>query len=261
MVSKVSETNASRKRSPSTCSRVLSNRSVLLALLAATLIGGVVFLRPHINLQALERLIEQWGMWGPFAFILGYAGATVLMLPGGPLTCLGGFFFGPIWGTLFSLCGATFGATLAFLLARHFAGDFISRKLDERLPSIQKGIQTDGWKYVMVVRLIPIFPFNLLNYALGLTKIGTLPYTLSTFVFMIPGAFAYAYTGYATRTVVGETAHAASIKQTLEVASIAIGLFFLLWLMRRIWKQRSRLLRTQVVGQAMPDSGGDSRQA
>jgi uncharacterized membrane protein YdjX (TVP38/TMEM64 family) len=245
------ETGTLLKRPPSNSPKICSRpwlRKGLLALLGAAIIGGLLFFRPHMNLQELERFIEQWGMWGPLGFVLCYAAATVLMLPGGALTYIGGFFFGPIQGTLFSLCGATFGATLAFLLARHLVGDAISQKLNERLPAIQKGIQQDGWKYVMATRLIPIFPFNLLNYAFGLTELRTLPYALATFVFMIPGAFAYTYAGYATRAVVGEAAHAASIKQALEAASIVIGLFFLLWLMRRVWAQRSRLWESEKVG-------------
>lgn len=231
----ISANNAKRLSAPK------RRRWVLLALLGISITGGLLFIRPHLRSETLQQLIEQWGAWAPLGFIGFYGVVTVLMLPGSFLTVVGGFIFGPIWGTLFSLIGATIGATLAFLVARYLAGDWAFRKLRAQLPTIQKSIEQDGWKYVMVTRLVPLVPFNLLNYAFGLTSIRLLPYILVTFVFMIPGAFAYTYVGYATRTVVGGVMDAASVKQVLGGISMAVGLMALLWLVRKVWMRRASL--------------------
>ncbi|HHO67741.1 MAG TPA: sulfurtransferase, partial [Gammaproteobacteria bacterium] len=105
-------------------------------------------------------------------------------------------------GTLYNLTGATLGATLAFLVARHLASDWVADKTGGRLKQLINGVEGEGWRFVAFVRLVPLFPFNLLNYALGLTRIRLSHYVLATWVFMLPGAVAYTYLGYAGREAV-----------------------------------------------------------
>jgi uncharacterized membrane protein YdjX (TVP38/TMEM64 family)/rhodanese-related sulfurtransferase len=131
--------------------------------------------------------------------MLIYAIATVLFLPGSVLTLAGGALFGPVLGTFYNLTGATIGATLAFLVTRYHASDWVAQRTGGRLKQLINGVEGEGWRFVAFVRLVPLFPFNLLNYALGLTRIPLLHYVLASYICMLPGAIAYTYLGYAGR--------------------------------------------------------------
>jgi uncharacterized membrane protein YdjX (TVP38/TMEM64 family)/rhodanese-related sulfurtransferase len=132
-----------------------------------------------------------------------YAVAAVLFLPGSVLTLAGGALFGPVLGTFYNLTGATIGATLAFLTARYLASDWVAAKTGGRLKQLINGVEGEGWRFVAFTRLVPLFPFNLLNYALGLTRIRLSHYLLATYTCMLPGAIAYTYLGYTGREAVG----------------------------------------------------------
>lgn len=110
-----------------------------------------------------------------------------------------GALFGPLWGMVVNLLGATLGASAAFLLGRYVAGDRIRRMAGGRLDRLVTGVEAEGWRFVAFVRLVPIFPFNLLNYALGLTRIPFAPYVLASMICMLPGTFAYTWLGYTGR--------------------------------------------------------------
>jgi len=127
---------------------------------------------------------------------------TVFFLPGSVLTLAGGALFGPVWGTVYNLTGATVGATLAFLVARYLASNWVEHKTGGRLKQLKEGVEGEGWRFVAFVRLVPLFPFNLLNYALGLTRIKLSHYIIASYVCMLPGAIAYTYLGYAGREAV-----------------------------------------------------------
>src|ERR1700724_4115235 len=101
--------------------------------------------------------------------------------------------------TLCNLTGATLGATLAFVIARYIASDWVVARSGERLGRLTRGVEEEGWRFVAFVRLVPLFPFNLMNYAFGLTRIRLREYVLASFVCMAPGALAYTYLGYAGR--------------------------------------------------------------
>jgi uncharacterized membrane protein YdjX (TVP38/TMEM64 family)/rhodanese-related sulfurtransferase/sulfur relay (sulfurtransferase) complex TusBCD TusD component (DsrE family) len=176
-------------------------RIILFAVLALA-IGGAYLYRDQLNVAALESWVKNAGALGPLLYIALYASATVLFLPGSLLTLAGGALFGPIWGTLYSLTGATLGATVAFLIARYLAQDWVRQRTGGILKKLLDGVDAEGWKFVAFVRLVPLFPFNLLNYALGLTRIGLLAYVVGSYVFMFPGALAYTYLGYAGREAV-----------------------------------------------------------
>jgi uncharacterized membrane protein YdjX (TVP38/TMEM64 family)/sulfur relay (sulfurtransferase) complex TusBCD TusD component (DsrE family)/rhodanese-related sulfurtransferase len=176
-------------------------RIVLFAALAAAILLAYLY-RDLLNVAALESWIKAAGALGPVLYMAVYAIATVLFLPGSVLTLAGGALFGPVWGTLYSLTGATLGATVAFLAARYFASDWVSRKASGWTKQLIEGVEKEGWRFVAFVRLVPLFPFNLLNYALGLTRIGLVAYIVASYVFMFPGALAYTYLGYAGREAV-----------------------------------------------------------
>jgi uncharacterized membrane protein YdjX (TVP38/TMEM64 family)/rhodanese-related sulfurtransferase len=146
--------------------------------------------------------IDHAGPAAPLLFIAVYAIGTVLFFPGSLLTLAGGAVFGPLWGTLYNLTGATLGASLAFLVARYLGADWVTHRAGPRLTALREGIEQEGWRFVAFTRLVPLFPFNLLNYALGLTRIGLVRYVVTSFVCMVPGGFAYTWLGYAGREAV-----------------------------------------------------------
>ena len=177
-------------------------------LLSLVLIGAIALAfvyRDQIDVQTLEDWVADAGMAGPLLFMALYAIATVLFLPGSVLTLAGGALFGPLWGIFLNLTGATLGAGLAFLVARYLASEWVQSRVGQstgRVGRLVNGVETEGWRFVAFTRLVPLFPFNLLNYALGLTRIPFLHYLVATYVFMLPGAVAYTYLGYAGREAV-----------------------------------------------------------
>src|SRR3990167_4678403 len=173
-------------------------RFTLFAALMAGIAVAAVY-REQFSATALQNWMQDAGVAAPLAFMALYAAATVLFLPGSILTISGGALFGPVWGTFYSLTGATLGATLAFLVARYLASDWVARKAGGRLKQLIEGVEMEGWRFVAFTRLVPLFPFFLLNYALGLTRVRIMHYILATYLLMLPGAFAFTYLGYAGR--------------------------------------------------------------
>jgi len=172
-------------------------RRGLIALLLAAAVIAAWSGRDALTPAALAGALQRLGAFAPLLFVLLYALGTVLFLPGIALTLAGGILFGPVWGTLYNLTGATLGATLAFLLARHLAGDWVRRRSGPHLRRLIEGVEAEGWRFVAFTRLVPLFPFNLLNYALGLTRIPLGQYVLASALCMFPGAIAYTWLGYA----------------------------------------------------------------
>ena len=161
---------------------------------------AVAFLyRDRLEAATLQQWLEQAGMAAPLLFMAIYALATVLFMPGSVMTLAGGALFGPVLGTLYNLTGATLGAALAFLIARYLASDWVQRRTGGSLKRLKEGVEKEGWRFVAFVRLVPIFPFNLLNYALGLTRIPFWHYVIASYLCMLPGAIAYTWLGYVGR--------------------------------------------------------------
>lgn len=176
-------------------------RILLFLGLLATVTLAIIY-RDQFDAVALESWVRDAGPVAPLLFILIYALAAVLFLPGSALTLAGGALFGPVLGTFYNLTGATLGATLAFLIARYLAADWVTNKTGGRVKQLINGVEGEGWRFVAFVRLVPLFPFNLLNYALGVTRLRLLHYILATYLFMLPGAIAFTYLGYAGREAV-----------------------------------------------------------
>jgi uncharacterized membrane protein YdjX (TVP38/TMEM64 family)/rhodanese-related sulfurtransferase len=183
---------------------LMKNNIARLFLLAIIVVGiSLAYIyREQFDAAALEQWVQNAGLAGPLVFMGIYAIATVFFLPGSVLTLAGGALFGPVMGTFYNLTGATVGAVLAFLVARYLASDWVEQKTGGRLKQLKQGVEGEGWRFVAFVRLVPLFPFNLLNYALGLTRIRLSHYLIATYLFMLPGAIAYTYLGYAGREAV-----------------------------------------------------------
>ena len=165
-------------------------------------IALVVIFREQIDVDIMQEWIEQLGWFGPFIFMLIYATGTILFFPGSVLTITGGAVFGPIWGTLVNLTSATIGAGISFLVARYELGEWVEKKIGGRIKLLKEGVENEGWRFVAFVRLVPLFPFNLLNYALGLTRIKFWHYFITSFICMFPGTLAYTYLGYVGREAI-----------------------------------------------------------
>lgn len=152
------------------------------------------------NPQELLRNALQWvdnlGAIAPIAFMLIYVVATVAFLPGSLLTLGAGVLFGVVKGSIFVFFGATIGATLAFLVGRYVARSWISKKIagNQKFSAIDKAVGKEGFKIVLLTRLSPVFPFNLLNYGLGVTGVSLKDYVLAS-VGMFPGTIMYVYIG------------------------------------------------------------------
>jgi uncharacterized membrane protein YdjX (TVP38/TMEM64 family) len=162
---------------------------VLVAAIAAVHFSGA---SRYLEQEKLRELIQGYGVLAPALYMLIYALAPVFFLPGLPITIVGGILFGPFWGVVYTITGATIGASLAFLVARYLARDWIEGKLTSpRWRRLDREVETHGWKVVAFTRLIPAFPFNLLNYAFGLTRIPFMHYAVATFFCMLPACIAF----------------------------------------------------------------------
>jgi uncharacterized membrane protein YdjX (TVP38/TMEM64 family) len=135
-------------------------------------------------------------------FVLAYVAVTGLSLPGAViLTLAGGFLFGAVWGTLFVNLGATTGATLAFLASRYLLRDWVERKFGKWLGPVQQGFTNNAFSYLLTLRLIPLFPFFVVNLVSGLTRMNVGNYVAATALGIIPGSFVYAYAGRQLGTI------------------------------------------------------------
>ncbi|MHB1845617.1 MAG: TVP38/TMEM64 family protein [Deltaproteobacteria bacterium] len=175
-------------------------RPALLGLGALVLAGapGLVLLLPagHWAVE-LVRWIHGAGISGVAVFALAYIVATLAFFPGAILTAGAGFAYGPLFGTLLVSPVSVVAATVAFLLGRSVARGFVAKRLAKqpKFASVDRAIGGSGFTIVLLLRLSPVVPFNLLNYALGLTRVSLRDYVVASFLGMLPGTFLYVYLG------------------------------------------------------------------
>ncbi|HVA76472.1 MAG TPA: TVP38/TMEM64 family protein [Candidatus Binataceae bacterium] len=178
--------------------------AVTLALVVVIVLGR----RFGGELSILLERIRTLGPAAPIAFIAIYVIACVLFIPGSILTIGSGVLFGVVWGSIYVSIAATTGASAAFIVGRYFARAMVARRIDGNpsFMAIDKAVAREGWKIVLLTRLSPVFPFNLLNYAFGLTSVSFADYIVASWVGMIPGTVMYVYIG----SISGDLARAAS---------------------------------------------------
>ncbi len=164
----------------------------LLALVALIWLGREI----GAYIPEFAAWVDGLGFWGPLVFVAGYAAAVVAFVPGSILTLAAGAIFGLVEGTIYVFVAATLGAAGAFLVSRHVARSAIERRLEgnPRFAAIDRAVGSEGRKIVFLLRLSPVFPFNLLNYGLGLTQVRFVDYFVASFG-MIPGTLLYVYYG------------------------------------------------------------------
>ena len=179
--------------------------------------------------EAFHRWVEELGIWGPIAFGLVYVVAVVALAPASALTIAGGLAFG-FWAFPLVLVAATIGASLAFYVARLLVRDRVKSFVEARvkLRAIDAAVSEEGWKIVGLLRLSPIFPFNLQNYFFGATRIRFVPYLVATAVGIAPGTLVYVYLGTLGK-VAGDGEDGGTLKWLFFgiglVATIAVAVF------------------------------------
>ncbi len=152
-------------------------------------------LGPYLNPERIRDFILSFGIWSAVVYFFLYVLAPLFLLPASLLSLAGGLAFGPLWGTVLTLVGATAGASLAFLLARKMGRDFVGKLFKGKLKSMDARVEKHGFTFMLFFRLVPIFPFGGLNYACGLSKMKFRDYFFGTLIGMVPGTFAYVYLG------------------------------------------------------------------
>ena len=162
---------------------------------ALLLIGGIfllfalsTYLDVGQKLRELQGWFQQQGDWGPAYFVLAYIIATVLAIPGTALTVVAGVVFGAFWGAIYVSIGATIGAALAFLIARYLGRDFVESWLGDsrKFQELDRMTEKYGSLMVAITRLVPIFPYNILNFAFGLTRVPFWTYVIWSWICMFP---------------------------------------------------------------------------
>ncbi len=212
------ETNPQETGSGASLRKVLIAAALLVALAAAARLGGGY-------VEALRVQVESLGVWGPVVFIVGYAIAVVAFVPASLLTLAAGAIFGISAGTAYVFVAATLGAAIAFLVSRYFARDSIERRIesDPRFAAMDRAVGEQGLRIVALLRLSPVFPFTLLNYALGLTRVGFVDYNIAS-LGMLPGTLAYVYLGKVAGEVASLAGGAEIARGPVDYAIWGVGL-------------------------------------
>ncbi|ENW9127362.1 TVP38/TMEM64 family protein [Escherichia coli] len=174
------------------CKFVVGSLTFTLAIYLVYASGIVNFIN---DLPHLQALIRQSGIFGYSLYILLFVIASLLLLPGSVLVIGGGIIFGPLLGTLLSLVAATLASSVSFLIARWMGRDLVLKYVGDTtvFQAIEKGIARNGIDFLILTRLIPLFPYNIQNYAYGLTAIAFWPYTFISAFTTLPGIFIYTF--------------------------------------------------------------------
>ena len=208
--------------------KALLQPKVILLIVA---IVALIVLGRHFHLgelfSAMLDRIRGMGALAPVLFIILYIVGAVLFVPGSILTIGAGVLFGLLWGSIYVSIGATIGATAAFLIGRYLARDWVRGQLEgnRKFAAIDRAVGREGWKIVVMTRLSPVFPFNLLNYAFGLTAVTLRDYILATWIGIMPGSVLYVYLGSLGGTLAASsTSHQTPARWVLRIVGLAATL-------------------------------------
>jgi uncharacterized membrane protein YdjX (TVP38/TMEM64 family) len=202
--------------------RWLRYGAIALAAIGLFWLGGKV---AGAYLPAFRDWVEGLGVWGPAVFMLGYAAATVALVPGSILTLGAGAIFGLLDGTIYVFVAASVGASGAFLIGRYLARGAVERRItrNERFSAMDRAVGEAGRRIVFLLRLSPVFPFTYLNYALGLTRVRFVDYLIGC-VGMLPGTVLYVYLGKVAADAAEIAGGAADQGSALRIAFWSFGL-------------------------------------
>lgn len=222
-------TLSARNEPPSAARR----KWLLLGILALAGVGLLLYFRfPARAQQLLTFVLDQikpLGFWAPVLFVLLYIVSCVAMIPGSVLTLGGGAIFGLVEGSIYVSIGATFGATAAFLTGRHFARDWVTAKIGAHptFAALDQAVATEGWKIVLLTRLCAVFPFFMLNYGYGLTRISLRQYVVATWIGIIPGSTVLVYLGSLAQTSTKTTSSIGWAWKAFALISVLVTTIYL----------------------------------
>lgn len=211
----------------------------------------------------LREWVAGFGPAAPVLYGLAYVVATVLFVPGSPLTIGAGITFGLLWGTVLVSVASVVGAALAFLVARHLLRGRVSSWVEgrKRFEAVDRAVGEEGWRIVALTRLSPLFPFNMLNYFYGLTRVSFRGYVLASWVAMLPGTVLYVYLGAAGAQVASAATGTADWGRT---ALQVLGLLATLGVAIVAGRIATRALRAKAGDDVLGEDGnggGSSREA
>lgn len=232
--------------------RLLLRIGLVVGVLGALLVAGRQL---GALLPAFATWVEGLGAWGPIAFVVGYALAVVAFAPGSVLTLAAGALFGLAKGTVLVFFAATLGASIAFLVARYLARPWVERKLAAHpgFAAIDRAIAAQGRRIVFLLRLSPAFPFNLLNYALGLTRVRFADALVAS-LGMLPGTVLYVYYGFVGGQIAAAASGRAPQRGAADYAVLALGLAATIAVTTIVARTARRALREATEG-AAPAAG------
>jgi uncharacterized membrane protein YdjX (TVP38/TMEM64 family) len=224
------------------------------------LVLGVLFVAfKYFGIQAKLQHALSWieglGVIAPIVFAGVYIVACVFLISGAVLTLGAGAIFGLAWGTLYASVASMLGATAAFLVGRYVARSWVAKKIEgnQTFKAIDEAVADEGWKIVGLTRLSPVFPFVLLNYAFGLTKVKLKDYFFASWIGMLPGTFMYVYIGYLGREAAGATGGSTSTLQwVLRIVGFAATILVTVMVTRIARKALSKRIdepRAEVAAQ------------
>jgi uncharacterized membrane protein YdjX (TVP38/TMEM64 family) len=201
-------------------------RGVLVLLALGVLFFMLRWLKGSGLMERALEWINGLGPWGPLAFVAIYLLAVVCLAPASIFTLGAGFLYGMIWGSVLVLLAAYFAAIICFLLGRHIARDWVAHRMEAqpKFRAIDDAVAREGWKIVALVRLAPIFPFSIMSYAFGLTRIRFWSYALAN-ITMIPGTLMYVYFGSVARDLTDRPATPPWVKWTAGALTVIVILY------------------------------------
>jgi uncharacterized membrane protein YdjX (TVP38/TMEM64 family) len=224
--------------------RLLIGAGLIVVLLLVAYQGGLFDLLKGGTLkervQRLDGMFQSLGAWAPTVFILIWVLACALLLPGLPISLVGGLVFGAVWGSVWTIVGANLGASIAFLIGRYAARGMVEGWIsrNKALKKIDEGVKQQGWRMLMITRLVPLFPFNVQNYVYGLTDIPYRTYALVTLPTMIPATIVFNFASGSAREVILSGGQPEGLKKTflyLAIAAVFLVLVSLIpgWVKKR----------------------------
>ncbi len=171
------------------------NSIFLLTIICIVATGIGVFILGGIDREQLQSWLEQMGIWAPIIYILLYTIGTLLILPSTPLNLTGGAIFNIWWGTLWTTVAAIIAAIVAFAFTRTVGRELVAKRLAGRWEAIDAEMRQGGLFYMFAIRLLPIIPYGLVNFAAGLTSIRFQDYLVGTILGTLPGVLPFVMMG------------------------------------------------------------------
>lgn len=178
--------------------KILSTSFLLKAAAVLAAAGVLIYInREYIQLspEEIERWVGEAGVWAPLVFVVLYTVRPLILFPASVLSLAGGLMFGALFGTLLIVTGATAGAVLSFIVAKRLGKNIAGKEWKGRGKELQHQLERNGFVYVLMIRLIPIFNFDMISYLCGVSKVKLKAFFFGTLLGIIPGAFAYAFLG------------------------------------------------------------------